>query len=111
MAKIRTIERTRAPKPMGQSASASGPWAAAHAATTTARGYGQAWRVLREQIMQRDAGMCQPCRRAGLVTAASAVDHIVSRSEWGTDDPGNLEAICAACHAKKTTAEARRHRR
>ena len=109
MAKIRTIERTRAPKPMGQPA--SGPWAAAHAATTTARGYGQAWRVLREQIMQRDAGMCQPCRRAGLVTAASAVDHIVPKAEWGTDDPGNLEAICTQCHATKTAAEARRHRR
>lgn len=108
MAAVRMLARARAPRQLGQVERA--PWAAAHAATTTARGYGQAWRVLRDQIMRRDAGMCQPCKRAGLVTPATAVDHITPRSEWGTDDPGNLQAICDECHGVKTAAEARRHR-
>jgi 5-methylcytosine-specific restriction protein A len=34
------------------------------------------------------------------------VDHIVERKDGGADyDPGNLETLCATCHARKTTGE------
>ena len=63
--------------------------------------------------MARDAGQCQLCKRAGRMTLARAVDHIVSKARaatlrWTraqTDDPSNLEAICDPCHAVKTEAE------
>lgn len=71
------------------------------------RGYGTAWDRTREHILVRDCGLCQPCLRDGLVTAASAVDHIVPKSRGGTDDPDNLQAICTACHRAKTATEAR----
>ncbi len=77
------------------------------------RGYDYAWVKVRNEVMARDGGECQPCKRAGHTTLAHAVDHIVSKAEaarrrWSrarTDHPSNLEAICTPCHEKKTEAE------
>lgn len=78
--------------------------------TRQERGYGAAWDRLRKQIMERDSGLCQSCRRAGLVVQAYAVDHKLSKAEGGTNDPANLEAICRPCHRTKSDAEAQRGR-
>lgn len=75
------------------------------------RGYGSAWDKLREQIMLRDKGVCQPCWKLGKATPAHAVDHIKAKHEGGTDDCTNLQAICRACHAAKTQREAASARR
>lgn len=69
---------------------------------------GRPWRRLRERILQRDSYVCQACAREGRVQIAHEVDHIVNIAAGGTDDPGNLEAICRDCHQKKTQQEARR---
>lgn len=61
--------------------------------------------------MTRDSGLCQPCLRAGHVTVARQVDHIVPKCDGGTDDDANLQAICRACHQAKTAAEAQRSKR
>lgn len=63
---------------------------------------GWQWSKLRASILARDRGMCMPCRRAGRVKAATAVDHIRPIAEGGTDEPTNLEAICDRCHDFKT---------
>lgn len=84
------------------------PWAKAQG-EREGRG-GRPWRRLRDRVMQRDGGLCQECRRAGLVTAATDVDHIQSLSAGGADDESNLQALCSACHQAKTQAEARRGR-
>lgn len=63
---------------------------------------GRPWRRLREQILQRDKHLCQPCQRMGKWTEASEVDHIVALAKGGTDDRTNLEAICGPCHERKT---------
>ncbi|MBK5120899.1 HNH endonuclease [Burkholderia sp. R-69980] len=73
--------------------------------TRQQRGYGAMWQKKRKRILQRDNGMCQPCRRAGRVKAASHVDHILNKANGGTDDDSNLEAICLACHKLKTGRE------
>jgi 5-methylcytosine-specific restriction enzyme A len=78
--------------------------------SSASRGYGSSWRKLRDQVMRRDNGLCQPCLKAGRVTQASAVDHVVPKSEGGTDAEGNLQAICEACHKAKTSAEAAKGR-
>lgn len=75
------------------------------------RGYGAAWDALRKVVMQRDAGLCQPCRGDGRVTLATMVDHIKPRAEGGTDDLDNLQAICRECHARKTDVEKNRYRK
>lgn len=74
-----------------------------HTKKTTERGYGAAWRKLRGRILMRDKHLCQPCKRAGKLTQANEVDHIQPKAKGGTDEPENLQAICTACHKKKTS--------
>jgi 5-methylcytosine-specific restriction protein A len=69
------------------------------------RGYGAAWDKLRKQVMLRDCGLCQTCRKQGRVTIAKAVDHVISKAKGGTDDLANLAAICNPCHNAKTITE------
>lgn len=77
------------------------------------RGYGAAWVRLRTRVLQRDCALCQVCRKAGRVTIATQVDHIVSkanaaRMKWTAeqiDTESNCQSICDACHLIKTEAE------
>lgn len=69
------------------------------------RGYGRHWERLRQQAMTRDKRLCQPCLRAGRVTPATEVDHVMPKAKGGTDDMANLAAICHKCHAEKTIRE------
>jgi len=72
---------------------------------------GRPWRRFREQVMRRDNNLCQPCQRAGKLSVAKQVDHITPLAEGGAEmDMRNAEAVCLACHAKKTQAEAARGR-
>lgn len=87
---------------------ARGGWADERRGSASERGYGWAWTKLRNVVMCRDHGLCQPCKRRGMVTLAGAVDHITPKSQGGTDDMGNLQAICdgpGSCHEAKTRAE------
>lgn len=70
------------------------------------RGYGHAWDKLRARILQRDKHLCQACKRKGLVTAATQVDHVKPKAKGGTDDEGNLQSICTPCHDVKTIVDA-----
>lgn len=74
-----------------------------------ARITGRKLQRLREQLFARDP-MCAECRRHGRVTLATQRDHIVPLAEGGTDDDGNVQALCAACHGAKSKAEAARGR-
>ena len=77
------------------------------------RGYGAAWDRIRKVVLKRDFGLCQPCRKRGLVTIATAVDHIVSKAKaaalrWSLariDGEDNLQAICKDCHDVKSQEE------
>ena len=72
---------------------------------TTERGYGQAWRIKRVRILERDGYLCQVCKQAGKITPAHAVDHIINKANGGADSEDNLQAICKSCHKAKTQAE------
>ena len=74
------------------------------------RGYDSRWERLRAQAMRRDMYLCQPCKRAGRVTPASAVDHIMPKAKGGADDLANLQSICGPCHDDKTAADEGRKR-
>lgn len=76
--------------------------------TASERGYGQAWRKLRNQIMERDRYLCQVCLANDRYTPATEVDHIINKAQGGMDELSNLQAICHACHKTKTQAESRR---
>ncbi|WCB45049.1 HNH endonuclease [Nitratidesulfovibrio vulgaris] len=68
------------------------------------RGYGSAWRALRAQVL-REEPLCRACAAQGRITAATDVDHIVSRAQGGTDDRANLQPLCHACHSRKTAQQ------
>ena len=84
---------------------ATSSWTSPDRRSTTERGYGAQWQKLRRDILQRDHGLCQPCKRAGRVTLATEVDHIRNKAQGGKDNPANLQAICRPCHAAKTADE------
>lgn len=48
---------------------------------------------LRAEVKQRDGGRCQECGKPGV-----EVDHI----DGNSDDPSNLQLLCASCHHDKT---------
>ncbi len=70
-----------------------------------ARGYGREWEKLRERIIERDERLCQECLRNGRTTMGTEVDHVLPKSQGGTDDPSNLELKCGPCHRAKTARE------
>lgn len=76
-----------------------------HDKTASERGYGNDWRKLRQEILLRDKGLCQECRRRGRLTKATHVDHIKPKADGGTDDPVNLQSLCKTCHEVKTIRE------
>ena len=78
--------------------------------TRQERGYGAEWEKTRKRILSRDKGLCQVCMTEGKLRPAKQVDHKVPKAEGGTDEDGNLQAICVPCHQAKTAAEARRGR-
>ena len=64
--------------------------------TAAQRGYGYAWRQLRRRILARNP-TCTICRQAPAVE----VDHIIPRSQGGTDDESNLRATCRLCNRSR----------
>ncbi|TVT77629.1 HNH endonuclease [Acinetobacter colistiniresistens] len=75
------------------------------AGSTTERGYGHAWRKLREKVLQRDGYLCVNHYAKGEIVEATDVDHIVSKEKGGTDELDNLQSLCAQCHQEKTAKE------
>jgi 5-methylcytosine-specific restriction protein A len=73
--------------------------------SSSKRGYGWQWEKVRLRALKRDRYLCQPCERKGFVTQANAVDHILPKSQGGTDELENLQAICNECHEVKTIEE------
>lgn len=53
----------------------------------------------RAAIIKRDGGRCLKCESTDELT----VDHIVPRSQGGTNDFTNLQTLCAACNRAKWT--------
>ena len=83
----------------------TGGWDAWHGRRGTEsrhrRGYGTRWDKLRKWILDANP-ICAICG-----APANEVDHILPRAQGGTDEESNLQALCAACHSRKTLAESR----
>lgn len=51
--------------------------------------------------------LCRYCRADGLVTPAAILDHVISLSLGGTNDPANLAPACRQCNDAKALDERR----
>lgn len=74
--------------------------------SSAARGYGARWRRLRERFLSEHP-LYAECLKQGRAVPATDVDHI--RPHKGNEDlmwdEENLQALCHACHSRKTAAE------
>lgn len=75
--------------------------------TAAKRIRGRKLQQLRAELFQREP-LCRQCARHGLVSLATERDHIVPLEEGGTDTEGNVQPLCAECHAAKSGAESAR---
>ncbi len=67
--------------------------------TAAQRGYGARWARLRLLVLRAQPA-CTVCG-----APATDVDHILPKRLGGTDSLSNLQALCHACHTRKTMAE------
>jgi 5-methylcytosine-specific restriction enzyme A len=63
----------------------------------------QRWKALRAEILSRDGHKCRSCGAFGRLE----IDHIeaVRDAPGRAFDPNNLQALCPACHTRKTRLE------
>ncbi len=74
--------------------------------TASQRGYGANWRRVRAMFLAEHPLCADPYKNHGpYPPLATDVDHIVPRSQGGSEDPENLQALCKSCHSKKTAHE------
>lgn len=61
------------------------------------------WKKVRQVIISRDYGLCQECKRRGIMNRGNIIHHkIEARDDISMFyDKDNLECICAACHNKE----------
>lgn len=68
--------------------------------SSTQRGYGYAWQQFRLRYLRAHPLCVMRCGRP-----ATDVDHKLPRAQGGSDDEGNLQALCSRCHKAKTARE------
>lgn len=71
--------------------------------TASERGYNAEWRAARNAFLAAHP-LCEECKKAGRLTAATVVDHKEPhrgdmRLFW---DQGNWQSLCETCHNRKT---------
>lgn len=74
--------------------------------SSTDRGYGYRWQKLRARFL-RAHPLCEHCLATGRARPATDVDHVKPHKGdpalmW---DEHNLQALCHACHSRKTARE------
>jgi len=75
--------------------------------TSHQRGYDMNWRKLRDYFIT-EFPLCAHCKKEGVVSAATEVDHIIPIAEGGERlDQYNLQSLCKPCHSRKTLSENR----
>ena len=69
----------------------------------TVRGYDARWRAARKRYLQRHP-LCVECQREEKLVPATVVDHIIPHrgDEALFWDVNNWQAMCKACHDRKT---------
>lgn len=53
----------------------------------------------------RDNPLCVRCTKAGRVTLATQIDHIVALCNGGLDVDENRQELCSDCHRAKTAED------
>ena len=76
----------------------------------TNKRYGRAWKKLRARFLLLHP-LCEQCKCEGRLTAAEEVHHLLPLANGGTNDDGNLMALCKSCHSRITIGSSNRSTR
>lgn len=68
---------------------------------------GRAWRRIVAFVVKRDRGICHLCGEDG----ADSADHVILRSQGGSDHPDNLLAAHLLCNQRRGTLSVEEARR
>ena len=60
---------------------------------------------VRYDVLKRDEGRCVLCGASGRDGVRLEVDHIVPRSKGGSNEPVNLQTLCAPCNRGKSNRD------
>jgi len=66
--------------------------------------YGRTWEKVRALYLSQYP-LCAECQKAGRLTPALEVHHIIPLSKGGTHDSRNLMALCVSCHSRTTARD------
>lgn len=66
--------------------------------------YDRRWQKIRALYLAKHP-LCVECQKAGKLTPATEVHHVVPVSAGGSDAENNLMALCKPCHSRKTREE------
>jgi len=72
----------------------------------TNKRYGRAWKKIRARFLSQHP-LCEQCEKAGRLTPAEEVHHILPLADGGTHDEDNLMALCKSCHSRITVRNGR----
>lgn len=73
-------------------------------APTVTRLRGRPLQTLRRRIFLAKP-LCVLCERAGRLSVATDLDHIVALVNGGGNEEENLQGLCASCHVEKTAVD------
>ena len=76
----------------------------------TNKRYGRAWKKLRARFLLLHP-LCEQCKSGSRLTPAEEVHHILPLANGGTNDEGNLMALCKSCHSSITVGTENRKSR
>lgn len=75
----------------------------------------KAWNRTREAYLKSVGGLCERCRKKGLIVPAEIVHHKIYLTPDNISDTSvslgwaNLEAVCRFCHAEEHTGTEKRY--
>ena len=61
-------------------------------------GYPENWEEIKKEVLERAGYKCERCGTKG---TELHVHHILSLSQGGSSEPGNLTVLCRECHSQE----------
>ncbi len=72
--------------------------------TMTKKRYGRCWKRIRDRYIKANP-LCEECKKAGRLTPAEEVHHILPLSKGGDHSDSNLMSLCTSCHSSITAKD------
>lgn len=72
--------------------------------------FGEFWDNVAKKYIKTKNLLCVNCEDMGFAVPATVADHIIPRNMGGADALDNLQALCNACHDRKSAKEKNKYK-